>query len=337
MTRSTNAVGDVPYVCPRCRAPLARAADTLSCTGCPHTYPIVLGIPDLRVFPDPWIPFEGDREKARLLADLARDLSLEATVRAYWSLTPGTPKPQAERFVRYVVSGESRARDWLAQVNAAEGTTTGPWLEIGTGTGDLVVAGAAHGTTIVGADIALRWLVVAARRAQLAGVRHQLVCCNGEHLPFADGVFGRVLTAGTLEHCLSASDAVRESHRVLRAGGVLRARTVNRYSILREPHVGVWGVGFVPRRWADAYVRWWGGEGYQHHHPLSPREIRRAMGRAGFAAVRVMPSALLETDRQRLGMLRFAAPTYERLRQARWASNTLAWVAPVLDARGEAA
>ena len=180
MTRSTNAVGDVPYVCPRCRAPLARAADMLSCTGCPHTYPIVLGIPDLRVFPDPWISFEGDREKARRLADLARDLSLEATVRAYWSLTPGTPKPQAERFVRYVVSAESRARDWLAQVNAAEGTTSGPWLEIGTGTGDLVVAGAERGTTIVGADIALQWLVVAARRAQLAGVRHQLVCCHRE-------------------------------------------------------------------------------------------------------------------------------------------------------------
>jgi hypothetical protein len=30
-------------------------------------------------------------------------------------------------------------------------------------------------------------------------------------------------------------------------------------------------------------------------------------------------------------------PTYERLRQARWASDTLAWVAPLLDARGEAA
>jgi SAM-dependent methyltransferase len=297
----------------------------------------VLGIPDLRVFPDPWISFEGDREKARRLADVASDLSLEETVRAYWAMTPGTPPEQAERFVRYVVSAAPRARDWLTDVDATEGRPDGPSLEVGTGTGDLVVAGAERGETIVGADIALRWLVVARRRAQLAGVRPQLVCCNGEHLPFADGAFHRVLTVGTLEHCTSASDAVRESHRVLRAGGVLRARTVNRYSVLREPHVGIWGVGFMPRRWADAYVRWWGGEGYRHHHPLSPREIRRAMGQAGFRRIRVVPSALLETDRGRLGVLRFAAPTYERLRQTAWASHTLAWVAPLLDARGEAA
>ncbi|HUQ84453.1 MAG TPA: class I SAM-dependent methyltransferase [Gemmatimonadaceae bacterium] len=316
---------------------MARGGDELTCATCPHSYPIVLGIPDLRVFPDPWISFEGDREKARRLAEQSRGLSLEETVRAYWAMTPGTPSHQAERFVRYVVSAPPRAHDWLAQVDATEGQSPGPSLEIGAGTGDLVVAGAERGETIVGADIALRWLVVAARRAQLAGVTPQLVCCNGEHLPFADGTFQRVLTVGTLEHCSSASDAVRESRRVLRPRGVLRARTVNRYSITREPHVGIWGVGFLPRRWADAYVKLWGGEGYQHHHPLSPREIRRAMGRAGFSRVRVTPSALLTSDRERLGVLRFAAPTYERLRQARWASDTLAWVAPLLDARGEAA
>ena len=337
MTRSAAAVADVPYVCPRCRSALARGGDALTCAACSHSYPVVLGIPDLRVFPDPWISFEGDREKARRLAEQSKDLSLEETVRAYWAMTPGTPSHQAERFVRYVVSAPPRAHDWLAQVDATEGQTPGPSLEIGAGTGDLVVAGAERGETIVGADIALRWLVVAARRAELAGVRPQLVCCNGEHLPFADGVFQRVLTVGTLEHCTSASDAVSESRRVLRPGGVLRARTVNRFSITREPHVGIWGVGFMPRRWADAYVKLWGGDGYQHHHPLSPREIRRAMGRAGFARVRVTPSALLQSDRERLGVLRFAAPTYERLRQARWASDTLAWVAPLLDARGEAA
>jgi len=336
MIRSTTVV-EVPYVCPRCREPLVRADDTLACAGCSHSYPIVLGIPDLRVFPDPWISFEGDREKAARLAAISSALSLDETVRAYWAMTPGTPPHQADRFVQYVMSAAPRARDWLAEVDSAEGRTSGPSLEIGTGTGDLVVAGAERGETIVGADIALRWLVVAARRAELAGVRCQLVCCNGEHLPFADGAFGRVLTVGTLEHCTSASDAVRESRRVLVPGGIMRARTVNRFTITREPHVGIWGVGFMPRRWADAYVRLWGGDGYQHHHPLSPREIRRAMGRAGFAGVRVTPSALLASDRERLGMLRFAAPTYERLRKAKWASDTLAWVAPLLDARGEAA
>ena len=79
-------------------------------------------------------------------------------------------------------------------VCAAAGTPPGgPWLDVGTGTADLAVVVAGQGIRAVGVDIALRWLVVARRRAELAGVDIDLICCNAEHLPFADGTFARVL------------------------------------------------------------------------------------------------------------------------------------------------
>jgi hypothetical protein len=117
---------------------------------------------------------------------------------------------------------------------------------------------------------------------------------------------------------------------------VLSARTVNRFTLLREPHVGVWGVGFVPRRWADAYVRMRSRERYLHHRPLSAGELRLALRRERFVDARVVPAAPLGADRDRLGRLRFAMPAYDRLRRAPVVGSALAWVAPLLEIRAEA-
>lgn len=328
-----------PFVCPRCHGTLQRASESYRCAACAAEYPIVLGIPDFRIFPDPWIGLEDDRNKARRLAGLVEGGTFADAVRTYWEITPATPRPMAERYTEHVLGAEARANDWLdwlgrAEVPAAEGC----WLDIGCGTADLVAAGAQRSLTVVGVDIALRWLVVAARRDALAGRVSQLVCANGEYLPFAAASFARVVSLGTLEHCRDADVVAADSRRVLRRGGLLRVRTVNRYSLLPEPHVGVWGVGMVPRRWADSFVRWRNGQRYQHHRPLSPRELARGFRRAGFSDIRVGAAAMLAADRARIGgAMRWAAPLYERLRQLPVAGAIMRWVAPLLDARGVAA
>ena len=324
-----------PFVCPRCHGPLVTAPESHRCAACAATYPIVLGIPDFRLFPDPWLGLDDDRDKARRLAALVEGLSFPNAVRAYWEITPTTPRPQAERFTQFVLGAEARSGELLDALDRAEGSAAdGCWLDIGCGTGDVLAAGAGRGVAVMGVDIALRWLVVAARRDALAGRRAQLVCANGEHLPFAPGSFARVLALGTLEHCRSAATVAAEAHRVLRRDGLLRVRTVNRFSLLREPHVGVWGVGFIPRRWADRYVHWRSGQRYVHHQPLSSRELARGLRHAGFAGVRVGAAALLPSDRERLGRAtRWAAPIYERARALPFIRALVRWVAPLLDAR----
>jgi ubiquinone/menaquinone biosynthesis C-methylase UbiE len=171
----------------------------------------------------------------------------------------------------------------------------------------------------------------------LSGVAVEFICCNAEHLPFADGAFARVASIGTIEHCRDADRVLAEARRVLAPGGDLRLRTVNRYTMLREPHVGIWGVGLVPRRFADRYVRSRGGLGYEHHRPLSARELRRGMRRAGFDRVRVDPAELLETERAKLAAVAWAANVYDRARTVPVTRNVLRWSAPLLEGTGVAA
>lgn len=326
------------FVCPRCRGALHESVEAYACAACPATYPVVLGIADFRVFPDPWIGLEEDREKGRRLAALTTDSDFAQTVRAYWEMTPGTPRTLAARFTDHVLAAEERADDWLSWMAAEDPVIPGQvWLDIGCGTADLVAAVARRGGSIVGVDIAFRWLVVARKRPSLVGRGALLVCANGEHLPFAEGSFDRVLTAGTLEHCEDAAQVASEGRRVLVTGGAMRVRTVNRYSALGEPHVGVWGVGFVPRRWADAFVRWRSGQRYLHHRPLSPREVARDLRRAGFGGVRVSGAPFLTADRRRLhGALAWAGRIYEAARAIPIIGTGLAWIAPELEARAVA-
>ena len=319
------------YACPRCHHAVAAEAAAYVCGRCDSRFPVVLGIPDFRVFPDPWIGLADDREKARQLEERARGASLEAMVRTYWAMTPATPAAQANRFVEHVMQAEARSREWVDSLPNV-GRSDAPWLDIGTGTGDLSVVVAERRVGVVGIDIAMRWLVVARRRAELAGVSVDFVCCNAEHLPFADATFARATAVGTIEHLSDAARAFKETRRVLRRGGDLHARTVNRYSAMPEPHVGVWGVGYVPRRFADRYVQWRSGQRYQHHRPLSSGELRRGFRSAGFRDVRVEAASMLETERARFADRPWAANVYERARAMPIARGALRAVSPILDA-----
>ena len=335
---SKVASGFPPFVCPRCHGPLQLSPEAYECASCAAAYPIILGIPDFRIFPDPWIGFEEDRDKGRRLAALSEGADLAGTVRAYWEMTPGTSRERAEHFTERVLSAEARAEDWLDWMAGADPVTIeGAWLDIGCGTADLVSAVTRRGGRIVGVDIAFRWLVAARARRSIIAERALLVCANGEHLPFAHGSFTRVLSAGTLEHCADAARVATEGRRVLVPGGAMRVRTVNRYTLLREPHVGIWGVGLVPRRYSDAYVRWRGGQGYQHHRPLSARELASDLRRAGFGHVRVAPAPLLASDRRLLrGPLAWAGRVYGVLGAFPVIGTALAWISPELETRGVA-
>ena len=324
-------------VCPRCHGDLEARPEAFDCERCRTTYPVVLGIADFRLVPDPWIGLEDDREKARRLAERSRGASLEAMVRTYWSMTPGTSAEQAARFVHHVMTADARSREWLDHLDGSNRLPSGPWLDVGTGTGDLACVVAERGIRAVGIDVAMRWLVVARRRAELAGVAVELICCNAEHLPFATATFARVASVGTIEHCANAQQVLGETRRVLSPHGDIRIRTVNRFTVLPEPHVNVWGVGFVPRRMADRYVRWRGGQGYEHHRPLSSRELRRGMRHAGFGSIRVEAAALLAADRARLGRAGWAGDGYERARRIPLVRNALRVAAPLLEASGVAA
>jgi SAM-dependent methyltransferase len=320
----------VPLVCPRCRAPLARAEDGFACRPCDAHYPIVAGVADCRVLPDPWISIPDDRAKARRLETLTATLDFRAAVQAYWDITPDTPDERKQRFTQAVLDGERLAAEWVATL-PPDRDGAGPWLDLGCGTGNLLAAVAARGIDAVGLDVALRWLVVARRRAGLES-GERLIGGDAAHLPFPDGAFATVTALGVMEHCDDLPAVLREVHRVLRPGGRFAARTVNRYSVLAEPHVGLRGIGYLPRPWANRYVRWRTGLGYVHHYPRSAPALATALRRAGFRTGRVLAARALGPDRDRLGpWSRRAVPVYEWARATPAVRGVVRTLAPLLD------
>jgi ubiquinone/menaquinone biosynthesis C-methylase UbiE/uncharacterized protein YbaR (Trm112 family) len=323
----------IRFVCPRCHATVSRNAQRYSCTACGAGYPIVAGIPDFRVFPDPWIGLEDDRAKALRVEAATYDLDFESSMRAYWAITTDTPRPLAERYVQHGLRALDRSRQWIGSL---DGAPPGPWLELGCGTGDFLVAALERNIAVVGIDIALRWLVIARRRPQLGGDGVTLVCCCAEALPFPAGSFARVTSLGVLEHSADPRQLCREARRVIMPGGGVAFRTVNRFSALPEPHVRVWGVGFMPRRWADRYVRWRTGIGYEHHRPLSRRELRGSLLAAGFHRVKVGAARVLDQERATLGRVAASlVPMYAAARRVPIVRAALAWCAPLLEVSAE--
>ena len=176
---------DLPYVCPRCKGPLTRDAEAYRCAACAAEYPIVLGIPDFRVFPDPWLGYEEDRVKARRVAARYDELDFAGLVEYYWQLTPDTPPDLARRYIRHALGGVERGRSSLDEIaRLAQGPPRdAPFLEVGCGTGGFLVAAATRDAErferVVGIDIAMRWLVIARKRLEEAGVDAELACCCG--------------------------------------------------------------------------------------------------------------------------------------------------------------
>src|SRR5947207_13898152 len=86
------------FACPRCRGGLHSGEDSYRCSSCGTVFPVIAGIADFRLTPDPWIGIEEDREKALRIEEATRELAFADAVRAYWRMTPDTPSDRAARF-----------------------------------------------------------------------------------------------------------------------------------------------------------------------------------------------------------------------------------------------
>jgi SAM-dependent methyltransferase len=204
--------------CPHCRGELERVReDLIRCSGCARESPVILGIPDLRVFPDPYIGIEEDRAKARRLAEKFDELDFEGFVHYYYSQTTVVPPHHARLYTRGLLAASARAGDWLQAWESVGGQRgkADALLDVGCGTAPILVAAAGYRQR-VGVDIAFRWLIVGKKRLAEAGVECPLICACAEALPFAEASFDRAIADSALEHLRDQPRALAEIHRVLR-------------------------------------------------------------------------------------------------------------------------
>jgi len=117
---------------------------------------------------------------------------------------------------------------------------------------------------------------------------------------------------------------LRQCHQVLNNDGILFIITPNRYTILSEPHVNGWGVGFLPRKWMKSYVKMIRGISYENIHVLSFFEMKRLLKESLFNRYKFFFSSITKEVVEKFS-------TFERIQVAIYRLvNRLAVLRPLL-------
>ncbi len=319
------------FVCPKCKSALSFSDDLYSCSPCRRDYPVACGIPDFRVNPDPYITPAEDRNRGELLAEWGRERTYGELLDRYFSLAPDVPPDLAKRWTDHKLADIEIAELCLRETLGGGGSASdGALLDVGCSSGGLLAAAQTHFLMPVGVDVALRWLVIARLRLREIGVRARLVCANAEYLPFPDRVFQFVTSVDVLEHVRDAQAAVSEAHRVSAAGARALWLTNNRYAPVRDPQIGVWGVGYLPRSLQSRYaVARRADVGSYRVAMRSGRELERLFQRAGYQDIRLTPAGLYAPH---VGnrVLHVVMRAYNRLRGLLVLRSLLTWLGPRL-------
>jgi SAM-dependent methyltransferase len=274
-------------VCPACRGGLwgVDAGAGLHCGDCGRGYPRVAGFVDFRLDSDRYLDLAAERARAEELEAIAATTDLMGVAAAYYALT-GEAADRRARFLAHIAGGLARGEALAARLPRG-----GAILEVGCGTGGLLVAAARARMAIVGVDIAARWLVAARRRLADHGLMVPLLAASADRLPWPDGSFDTVVADSVLEHLDEPARAVREWWRVLRPGGRLLVWSPNRYTLTTDPHLCLWGVGWLPRPWLPRYLRFRGCSAWPPR-TLSAAAARRIAEAAGLTSVEVEPPVI---------------------------------------------
>lgn len=129
------------------------------------------------------------------------------------------------------------------------------FLDVGCGFGGMLAAAAEQFDVVVGVNTDLAELQNAAAWLKRADIQNVLlVRASAQKLPFAPNQFLAVTCVQVLEHVRDPEQVLFEIKLVLTKGGALYLSLPNRYTLRREPHIGLWGIGYMPRRILTWYV-----------------------------------------------------------------------------------
>jgi ubiquinone/menaquinone biosynthesis C-methylase UbiE len=273
--------------CPSCLGDFVNNGDHVGCMSCGKVFPVIAGIPDLRLFG----PLEGslqiDTEEALQLYSYENHATFNELVakNAEMSKERGVRSEKlVDFYTNMSLAAEQREADRLKEFNYIAKKYGVPLqsseyvLDLGAGMGPALPFLAERYKHVIAVDISLKHLVMARKRCQERRFQNvTFVCACAENLPLKGDFCALVNSTDVLEHVADSMMYLKEVNRVLMQGGIFWASTPNRFTILPEGHVKLWGVGFLPRSLQKSYVRLIRKTGYDGIRPVSYRELARSL------------------------------------------------------------
>ena len=183
----------------------------------------------------------------------------------------------ADRYdVITVVLSFGMDRRWKRRVGAIVAPKPGARaLDLACGTGDIARELASRGARVTGLDVTHRMLQLARRKTTTI----DFVCGDMTSLPFGDALFDVVSTGYGLRNVPDLPIALREMHRVLKAGGLVISLDFNR------PENGIVRAIYLAYLTLVGSVLGWVLHGDPETYRYIPASIRRYPGAAGVTAL----------------------------------------------------
>lgn len=242
--------------CPFCRGSLDPSEERVHCRSCSRSFPVYVGIPDFRPQDGPSGAWEAEKKILPLMVEQFGEASAADLLETMLvNLHSKTERELKKLRDYYLLGTESRGRHRIKLVEllcrrSRKSPQFSRSLEIGCGTGAHLLELAKKGPA-VGIDPNLLHLIIAKKHIESLGAQATVACAVGENLPFPDASFSVVHFVHTLEHFQDQPRGLAEVARMLKPDGVAVFDIPNRFSLWREPHTKLWGIGFLPRRFTE--------------------------------------------------------------------------------------
>lgn len=264
-------------VCPLCKGVLSFSEQHLTCRYCNLSFPIIQDIVDLhypykKLTPTDKKMLENFTQASfdDLLAIVLQDAKLPETV---IQDTLHYYNDQIERNKRMTESFLEKLNNDFGQSSFLRS------LDLGCGSGAGLLALAPHFKNVIGLDASMPQLLLAKKiLTQSDYVNICLLRANAKYLPFKNHNFNYIQAINVLEHLVETSQAIQEISRCLIDGGFFAADSRNRFDIFYpEPHTGIRFLGFLPRKFIPAFVKFFYKSDYDQTWLLSQHDIKRTM------------------------------------------------------------
>ena len=164
-------------------------------------------------------------------------------------------------------------------------------LDLGCSIGIISRSMASAGAHIIGVDIDLDALRLANKPRSK---NPNFVLSDAGATPFDDETFDILICSQVYEHTPSLTLLVDEIQRVLKTGGMCFFSGPNRWAVMEE-HYHLPFLSWLPKAWADRYLRWSGRAIEYYECPRSAGELREAL--ADFEIDDLTPELLLQPER----------------------------------------